>query len=406
MSTAAAGVKRVLLVAEAVTLAHVARPLCFARGLDRGRYRIAIAAARGAAPHVAAEGYEHIDIESVEPKAFLTALARGRALYDAATLRRYVQSDLGVIGRFAPDLVVGDFRLSLSVSARLSRVPYVNIASAYWSPYYTPPRWPVPSLPLTRVLPLAAAQVLFSVARPAAFALHCAPLNQVRRHHGLPALPRDLRQVYTDADRVVYSDLPEIFPTTAMPASHRFIGPALWEPAMPLPAWWNDVPEDRPCIYVTMGSSGEATLLPRIVDALASLPASVLVASAGSELGPQVPRNVFVAPYLPGIRAAQRAQLVICNGGSLTAYQALAGGAAVLGIAGNLDQFLNMTGFEQAGVGRGLRADRCSGDQLRAAAGALLANASTRMVIGGLRERSAMFDFPAGAAQLVAELVG
>ena len=406
MTPSAGSPKRILLFAEAVTLAHVARPLCFAAGLDRNRYRVAIAAASRAAQHIAAAGLEHLGLDSIEPDRFLTALAHGRALYDADTLQRYVQTDLALIERFGPDLVVGDFRLSLSVSARLAGVPYVTIASAYWSPHYTPPRWPVPSLPITRWLPLGLAQAVFTAARPLAFALHYGPLNHVRARNGLPPLSRDLRRIYTDADCVAYSDLPELFPMEGLPTSHRFLGPALWQPAGERPAWWSELPADRPCVYVTLGSSGDAVLLPRVIEALAPLPVTLLVASAGAARPATLPANVRWAPYLPGLEAARRSHLVICNGGSLTAYQALAGGVPVLGIAGNLDQFLNMQAFERAGLGRMLRADRLSAGRLRAAAEALLPDSPPPDSLARLRERCAARRFDVEAAMLVAEHIG
>lgn len=406
LNSPAGSSKRILLFAEAVTLAHVARPICFAAGLDRKRYRVAIAAASRAAPHISAAGLEHLRLDSIEPRRFLAALAHGRALYDADTLQRYVQADLALIERFAPDLVVGDFRLSLSVSARLARVPYVTISSAYWSPHYTPPRWPVPSLPITRWLPLGLAQAIFAAARPLAFALHCGPLNQLRTRNGMSPLPRDVRRIYTDADYVAYSDLPELFPMEGMPTTHGFLGPALWQPVGERPAWWEEVPADRQCVYVTLGSSGEALLLPHVVEALAPLPLTLVVASVGAPLPGPLPANVRQAPYLPGLEAARRSRLVICNGGSLTAYQALAGGAPVIGIAGNLDQFLNMQAFERAGLGRVLRADRFSPGALRAAADAMLSGRAMVSEKGRLRERCAAFRSEAEAAALVARLIG
>lgn len=398
---------RVLLFAEAVTLAHVARPICFARGLDPGRYEVAVATSLRAAQHVLGAGLAHLPLESVEPAAFLSALADGRPVYDAPTLKRYVEGDRVQIERFKPDLIVGDFRLSLSISARRAGVPYVAISSAYWSPYYSPTRWPVPVLPMTRRLPLALAHALFRAARPLAFAAHCGPLNSVRRFYGMEPLPRDLRRVYTDADEVVYSDVPELFPTAGLPPAHRFLGPALWEPTVAPPDWWHAVPGDRPPIYVTFGSSGDAALLPLAVRALSSLPVSLLVASAGAEVAADpLPDNVRVATYLPGLQAAQRSRLVICNGGSLTAYQALAGGAAVLGIAGNLDQFLNMQALERAGVGRLLRADRLSAARLRAEVEAMVGDGQMLEAVRARRAGLAMHCFEDGAAQVVKRLVG
>ena len=43
--------------------------------------------------------------------------------------------DLELIRRIEPDVVVGDFRLSLAVSAPMAGVPYIALANAYWSPF-------------------------------------------------------------------------------------------------------------------------------------------------------------------------------------------------------------------------------------------------------------------------------
>ena len=57
------------------------------------------------------------------------ARRRGRRnSYDAETLKRYVDADLAIIRQAQPDLIIGDFRLSLSVSARLAGVPYATIS--------------------------------------------------------------------------------------------------------------------------------------------------------------------------------------------------------------------------------------------------------------------------------------
>jgi UDP:flavonoid glycosyltransferase YjiC (YdhE family) len=93
----------------------------------------------------------------------------------------------------------------------------------------------------------------------------------------------------------------------------------------------------------------------------------VLAATAGKVALASVPANARVADYLPGEEAARRAALVVCNGGSPTSHQALAAGVPVLGIAGNLDQFLNMQGIVEAGAGALLRADRFDGEALRQA---------------------------------------
>ncbi|MAT91602.1 MAG: glycosyl transferase family 1 [Halioglobus sp.] len=348
---------RVLFIAEAVTLAHVARPAALAAALDPARYELHFAHCPryrdllGQLP-----GQEHT-LESISPAQFNAALARGAPLYDLDTLDAYVAADRALLQRLRPDVVVGDFRLSLAVSARLAGVPHVALANACWSPYVRQ-RYPVPDLPLSRALGPRLAQPLFSLGRPLAFAAHCLPMRALCRRHGLPAPGLDLRRVYSAGDYTLYADLPGLYDMAPLPDTHRFIGPVAWSPAGVKPGWWDEVPADLPAVYVTPGSSGAADLLPPVLAALADLPLVALVATAGAALPHTLPRNVFAAPFLPGEDAARRAAVVVCNGGSPTTHQALARGRPVLGIPGNLDQHLNMRTLTRAGAGLALRAER------------------------------------------------
>lgn len=366
--------KKILFIAEAVTLAHVGRPLSLAQGLDNKQYEVQFACADGYDFCFQGVPFPRSRIASITSRQFLQALAAGKPVYDEATLQAYVDDDLRLLDLLRPDLVIGDFRLSLSVSARLRQIPYITISNAYWSPHVRQ-HYTVPSLPLTRTLPIWLADPLFRLIRPLAFASHAVPLNRVRRRHGLASLGSDLRRIYTDADQTLYADIPQLFAPHDMPSRHGYLGAVIWAPPMALPPWWQrpDLDQGKPLIYLTLGSSGQARLLPRILQALATLPVTVLAATAGAMELDKVPANALVAPFLPGDAAARRASLVICNGGSPTSQQALTAGVPVIGIAGNLDQFLNMHGIAAAGAGVLLRADRFREADLRVVVTRLLA---------------------------------
>lgn len=364
--------KRILFFAEAVTLAHVARPIVLARALAGSEMEPVVACDVRYRRFLEREPWETLPLNSISSAQFLHSLAKGRPVYDARTLRGYVEEDLRLIDRVQPDLVVGDFRLSLSVSARLAKVPYAAVVNAYWSPYYTRRRYPLPELPLTRFLPLPVAEALFQLALPIAFAQHCRPLNDVRREYGLQPLGSDLRRVYTDADHVLYADSASLFPTRDAPPNHHYLGPIVWSADSEQPGWWNDLPADRPVVYVTLGSSGRVSDARRVLRSVAELPVTVIASTAGAALASAYPPNLFVADYLPGAEAAARSQLVVCNGGSPTSQQALVCGTPVLGIASNMDQFLNMQALSIAGVGETLRASRVSAKTIEAAVQRLL----------------------------------
>lgn len=396
--------KPVLLIAEAVTLAHVARPVALARGLAARGLATVVAADPRYAAICAADELPSEPLRSIPTSRFLAALARGAPIYDLATLRAYVDDDIALLQRVRPRAVVGDFRLSLSVSARRLGIPYIAIVNAYWSPYARP-RWHVPALPWARRLPPALGDLAFRAARRVAFAAHARPMEALRREHGLPGLGHDLLRVYSDGDITLYADPPQLVPLFDAPPTHRHIGPVRWEPALAPPAWWDAIARaDARPIYVTLGSSGDATRLPGVVDGIARLGVPVVVASAGARLPPALPPNVHVAPYLAGESIARHCSLVVCNGGSPTSHQALAQGVPVLALPANLDQVLNSACMQDAGVGEWLRADRATPPAIERLARRMIADRDLRRAAEAIGRDIAATDPCDGLARALGEL--
>lgn len=382
--------RTVLFIAEAVTLAHLARPLALASSLASDRFEAVLA--RDPRYRWLTDKYPlpARDIRTIETRAFLDALAGGKPVYQLDTLRSYVRDDLALFEAVRPDAIVGDFRLSLSVSARLAGIPYLAITNAYWSPQWTP-AYTVPSLPITRVLPLPLADALFRLARPIAFAAHSMPLNALRREHGLRPLGSDLRRIYTDADCILYADIAEMYAGILGDRQQVFLGPIEWSPPSETPEWWTSLNPDLPKAYVNLGSSGDPRLLPTVLDALGSLPIQVIAASAGARYEGTIPANAKVEDYLPGQIAAASAEVVICNGGSPACQQALSAGVPVLGIAGNLDQFLNMHSVARWGAGALLRADRLRAETVRQKVADILASESMSRAAASYAQTAARY---------------
>ena len=255
-------------------------------------------------PLCPAEAWDAAEIRSIPSVDFLRALARGKPVYDLATLERYVDDDLALLRAVRPAVVIGDFRISLAVSARLAGVPYINITNAYWSPYARP-RWHAPTMPWSRYLPAALDDWVFRAARPLAFRLHARPMQALARRHGLYA-GAELRHVYTDGDLTLYADSPALVATYDRPSTHRYLGLIDWAPPAPLPPWWNSLQAAARPIYVTLGSSGDGAKLPRVLAGLARLGCPVVVATAGASIPASLPAHVHVADYLPGDIVARR----------------------------------------------------------------------------------------------------
>jgi UDP:flavonoid glycosyltransferase YjiC (YdhE family) len=382
---------KILFFAEAVTLAHVARPAVLAGCLDRQHFDVHLAHHPRFRSLLGDMDLTEHHINSVAPEQFMEALAKGAPVYDQSTLAAYVEEDLRLLAAIQPDIVVGDFRISLAVSSKLAGIPYIALSNAYWSPYCRQ-HYTVPDLPLTRVLGPRLSQVAFSVARPIVFAMHCLPMNRLRRSHGLGSLGFDLREVYTHADYTLYADARELYDMRDLPANHRFVGPIVWSPRCALPHWWRDLPVGRPIVYVTPGSSGSASLLPKLIAALGQLDVIALVSTAGTDFFGEKPENVYLADYLPGEEAVKLSSLVICNGGSPTTHQALVHGVPVLGLAGNLDQYLNMASCAQSGAGRVLRAATTDSLELTREISQMLAESSYELAASAVSGTFSEYD--------------
>ena len=382
--------KKILLMAHDVTLAHVGRPLKLGELLHADGHDVVLATSADSARFLAGFPGRTRTLAPTGKARFIDNLAKGRPVFDYATLKRYAEEDEAVLSAEKPDLVIGDFRITLSITARRLSIPYATLTNAYWSPAFTP-RIIVPDLPMVRFLGVRLSQAIFDAVRPLAFALHCRPMDALRRHYGLPPLGPDLRRIYTDADLALFSDIPEVYGLYGdIPGGH-FLGPVRWSPEVPLPDWWAALDPNKPLIYVTLGSSGDGRLLPRLLDRLARPGLQLAVATAGATVGVTAP-DVFCADYLPGDAVAARAALVICNGGSPTCAQALAAGVPVLGVPGNLDQYLNMHYLEGQGVGLTLRNRELDGPNLKRTVDRLLGEPSFRRAAQFLAATLSRYD--------------
>jgi UDP:flavonoid glycosyltransferase YjiC (YdhE family) len=355
--------KRILFVSEAITLAQMVRLVVLARALPRHRYEV----------HVASSQFPGLVFDDLDARRWplwglsadkaMARVAAGKRLYSRRVLRRYIESDRQVISAVAPDLVVGDLRWSLAVSAPTCGVPLASLINAYWSPFAQRSGFPMPEHPMVKLLGNEIAAKYFPRALPWVFAHFAAPLNAERRRAGLAEIGT-LLQVLTFGDHVLYADPPELVATTGLPSHHRFLGPILWSAPGALPEAWG-TRTDRVPVYVTLGSSGATRCLPALLEALASLPVEVLLATAGRNPPQALPGNVLAVPFVDGSAACARARVVIHNGGSSTGYQALAAGTPVLGIPSNLDQYLASERIDRCGAGLSLRSGTLTATHVR-----------------------------------------
>lgn len=366
--------RRILFMAEGITMTHFARPAALAEALDGAGYELHFWTPRRYHRLLRQKFARLGDLRTVDPAGFLESLSSGKQLYTTAALTSYVHDDLAILDEVQPDLVIGDFRLSLTVSATLRRIPYASVFNAHWSPYCAQPAI-VPELPITHWIPPRLLAPVFAALRPAFYAAHARPVNAVRRAFGLPTGSDDLCEVYTSGDFVLYPDDPEFVPLQRTPAHHHFIGPCCWSPELPRPEWWSAAMNSpRPKVFVSLGSSGPVKALPAVLQAASQLPIDVILSTSGR--APAAAPNVFSAELLPYEETARHCALVVSHGGTGGLYPALSAGTPMLAIPSNIDSHLSAALLEKNGAGLTVRVESASPKAILHAMKRLLAEPS------------------------------
>lgn len=343
--------QKILFFAESLTLAHITRPWALASSLSDQDYDIYFAVS--SLPVFLKNNMKTmqlIDLKtSIDSNLFTSCLEKATLPFTEETIYQQVQEDLLIIKNIQPDVIVGDFRLSLSISTEIAKIPYVNINNICWSPH-AKQKSIVPDVELRHKWGLQLSHLFFKFGKTNIFKKLAKPFNTVVKKFGIDIKFDSILDVYCDGDRVFFADIEELVPTTQLPSHHIIGGPINFSFPNTNTVQYTDFPVDRPIVCISLGSSGPSKLLEGIVESLSSLPINIIVSTAGKAFKELNLKNVKVEKYVSITEIARIADLVICSGGSATAYPCLTEGVPLLAIPSNLDQFQ----FAQALVNKGV----------------------------------------------------
>jgi UDP:flavonoid glycosyltransferase YjiC (YdhE family) len=343
--------KKLLFVCESITAAHTMRVIALINTLDPKGYEIHLALGPAYPEYhktIPSYVYRHSLESSVKPEVFMTSLAKGTLPYTPAVVETQVTEDLKLIKNVEPDLIIGDYRNSLIISAKKLKVPYLNITNITWHPQ-AQLKFQIPDLAIVRTL---GEKMVRPIAKLVSFVklktlFH--PYKIVAKKYGF-TLKGNLNDLYVSGDFVFYADLKQIVSTPSLPANHVVGGPILTSVASK-----ENIETDLigPYVIVALGSSGPQILLPKIIAALKKLGLNAMISTSGYPIEITSNDQIIVTDFLPLSSVLSKATLLICNGGSPTAYMGLSKGVPVISIPSNLDQF----NFSQALLNRnaGLR---------------------------------------------------
>ncbi len=356
--------RRILFLAESVTLAHVVRPLMLAHQAREQGYEIYFATGEAFQDLIGSPPGNKIPLRTRSPEEFHQTLQSGECLFPFHLLQKHTEEELSLIRDIQPDLIISDLRPSASVSAKLSQTPHWVLTNAYWSAHLPDTSFPLPCMaPLQKLAPRGKKRAsrintlanIFRLALPLVLRKQKKGLQALRKHYGLAPL-HDYRTLLADGDKVLYADIPELFSFNNLPTHHHFLGHIPWCPDTSLPSWSTMIGTKAPSVFISLGSSGSDVPINLVLEGLRSFEGDIVISSNDTSL--HNPANgIYAAPFLPGDFFAKRALAVITNGGSPSTYQALSEQTPVIGITSNMDQMLNMQHVDRVGAGIMLRSD-------------------------------------------------
>jgi zeaxanthin glucosyltransferase len=308
---------------------------------------------------------------------FQASARKNDLMWEPVATARAVQK---VVDEIQPDLVIVDH---LAFSARLALVahgtPHTDVVLGHPSAlpvgdevYGYPPAWPAAFTPdpaELRELRALCEGVSESFTREWNSAL--AELN--------PAASPSAHAFGEHGDTLLLNYPAELHEAerTALLPRHEFLGSAVRvEPVEPEIEEWI-ASSDEPFVYVSFGSflSVRGDVLARVLGGLEAVGVRVAVAIGSAdraELG-TLPATWLVREFLPQVRLLESAAAAVTHGGNNSVTEAMTNGVPLLVLPFSTDQFAGAEAIERLGFGEALDPNAATVEQIRDAAGRVLA---------------------------------
>ncbi len=342
--------KKILVMPDGNWLSHTSRPFEIAKELREFGHEVVFASDGQYMKLPQEAGFQVLPIKTIDPDRVLKCSRNGRVnWFDYELIKACVKAELELFGQVKPDLILTDFRLPLSTSCELAGIPLAVILNASWTNYYSVKTKAPEHLKITQVLGKRLTTLFVPWIKKLIVSFDSRPFNKFRREKGL-APRKNIWDVW-QGDLNLIVDIPEYGPTENLPKKFHYIGPVVWEPALESPKWLETLEPDKPTIYFTMGSTGYARFFEQIIKIFGNSKYQCIMTTAGMVELSNIPDNFYVVDYAPGSEIMEKSDLVVCQGGNGTIYQAMTAGLPIIGIPTMHDQEFNLDRVEDLGVG-------------------------------------------------------
>ena len=296
-------------------------------------------------------------------------------------LTQRVESEIALYQELTPVAIVIGFTLSVTISARASKIPLVYVLpfpltrpflDANLSTFPDEFDYPFLRMIPERFLDNLTNQWLKNTK------LWIKPFQRVARHYGVPPIKR-LVDIY-EGDFNLVTDIPALTGVNDLPENWHYVGPIFAHLAGDVPAELTNLTHEHPVIYCAMGSSANREILKTVIESFEHTPYTVIapIKSHIQDYKISVPKNVLVYDWLPAPKVNPLADIAVIHGGQGTVQTACAAGTPFIGIGLQPEQESNIDAIVRQGSAIRIRKRRLSRDSLLNAIEQLLRNPDAR----------------------------
>lgn len=299
-----------------------------------------------------------------------------------APLDRILQSQIDLIEREQPDLVVGDATISVSTAAHITGIPAAGVMNGYAAGFVGP------ASIFTPMIHAWDATLLRWIRRRVYRKYPVRQMGGLRLLRKTPLLSPDLPGLYS--------------PPRSWP-NWKTVGPIFSEPDVPMPEWYEEMFDDTPNVYITMGSTGILdTFLRRTYEALSQLPYRFVVTTGGQASEAtlaQAPPNFRITRYASGSKLLERCQALVFHGGNGSMYQGLSAGVPMIALPSHLEQVYNFKPILRNGFGAQFSPRKVRGEKLARTLVRMMEDGACREAASRFSMQVRASDGPARAAE-------
>jgi UDP:flavonoid glycosyltransferase YjiC (YdhE family) len=259
-------------------------------------------------------------------------------------------SQVEVINKLIPDIVLGDTAPSLKMAAEFSGVEYVALMNGYMTKYYSFTRKlsrTHPAYKYSKKLPEKYFDIITEFAERISFKLVHRPFKNLRKRYKLSRVDNYLSEM--EGGQNLICDIPDFFPQRDLPDNYKFIQPLIYNPDAHEGAWIETIDKQKPVIFICMGSTGDWRKLSFLNSKAFS---KYTIITAGDKEKILFESHIISRGFVNMDEVLQFSDLMICHGGNGTIYHGLKKGIFMFCLTSHFEQEWNVHALERIKYGK------------------------------------------------------